>query len=113
MLWLRHCGLLILSGLCDRQCRLGSGWLGRGLRPQPTCLIEEGSHLRWHASEPRAGPDDDRVVVGDLGHRSDGRILVQFEVGALGDRFRDCFGNALDVDLRACAARAFGDCYEE
>jgi hypothetical protein len=31
-------------------------------------------------------------------------------VGALGDRFRDCFGNALDVDLRACAARAFGDC---
>jgi hypothetical protein len=32
-------------------------------------------------------------------------------VGALGDRFRDCFGNALDVDLCARTARAFGDCF--
>jgi hypothetical protein len=63
-----------------------------------------------YASEPRAGPDDDRVLVGKFGHHCDRRFLVQFEVSVPGDCFRHRFRNSLDVHLRAGAAGTFSDC---
>ncbi|MNV71255.1 hypothetical protein D3C71_1642640 [compost metagenome] len=81
----------------------------RAARPQATGLVEKRRHLRRHAAEARAGADDDRVVLFEVGHDGDRRRLVELEIGSLGDLQRHGLGHTLDVDLRTGTAGAFGD----
>ncbi len=78
--------------------------------PESAGLVEEVGHLRGHPPEPGAHADDDRVVVGEILDRGDGRALVQLVIGGAGDLFRHELGDALDVHLGALdGAGAFGD----
>ncbi|MNV76914.1 hypothetical protein D3C71_1702980 [compost metagenome] len=80
----------------------------RALGPQPAGLVEEVGHLRRHPAEARAGADDDGVVVLQVGDLGDRRGLVELVVRLARDVLGHQLGHALDVDLRAGFARAFG-----
>ncbi|MGY3076612.1 hypothetical protein ACVWZZ_002983 [Bradyrhizobium sp. LM6.10] len=79
------------------------------LGPEPAGLVEEVRHLRGHATEAGAGADDDRVVIGEVFDFGDGCSLVDLVIGRFGDLGRHQFGHALDVDIDAGFARAFGN----
>ena len=77
--------------------------------PQAAGLVEECRHLRPDPAKPRAGADDDRVIMFEIGNRRDRRGLVGLEVCASGHFVRYGFGHALDIDAGASGARTFGD----
>src|ERR1700730_10905222 len=50
-------------------------------RPKSASLVEEIGHLRRQPPKPRAGADDDGVVVSKVLDLGNGRGLIELEVG--------------------------------
>jgi hypothetical protein len=77
-------------------------------RPQAARLVEEGRHLRRHASVAGRRADDDGVVVGQFVDGGDRRLLVELEVRRARDVFGHRFGHPLEFHRRPSGAGAVG-----
>ncbi len=101
----------LLPAMLGRGRREGAADLAveRASHPQPASLVEEGRHLRRHATEARRCADNDGVVVRQLVDAGQRRGLVELEVRRLGGCLGRGFGNTLEVDAGAGRARALGD----
>ena len=100
-------GRFLATMLRRARCEDGTDFSDQGsAHPEAAGLVEKVLHLRRHIAETGRRSENDRIVIGELVHRSDGRLLVELVVSLVGHFDGDQLGHALDRHLGTAGASA-------